>query len=67
MVEKKYFLDFGSLKIFFWAFCGIRVKIFFLKKDFCWSKVDFGVKSEKMAKILVKRFSKRLVKRFSRC
>jgi len=48
MVEKKYFLDFGTLKIFFRAFCRIGVKIFFLKKDFCRFKGRFWSKSEKI-------------------
>jgi hypothetical protein len=46
-VEKKYFLVFGALEKKFWAFCGIEGKFFFLKKDFCRSSGENGVKSEK--------------------
>ncbi len=48
MVEKKYFLVFGALKKNFWAFCGIEGKFFFLKKGFCRSEGENGVKSEKI-------------------
>jgi hypothetical protein len=63
--REKIFFGFWSLKKKFLGFLWNRSQNFFLKeKGFCRSEVDFGVKSEKMSKILVKRFSKVFSKTF---